>query len=133
MMNESDFFVSICKNTAGSGKNKMEGPKSDLLHKKKFFSLKKTKKRPIFAKEKNTTYLIYTTIMYGKMQSYLQEELKNIQEAGLYKNERVIATPQSAAIRLADGSEVLNFSRGGMTASEYLRGYALETGKVLGE
>ena len=47
--------------------------------------------------------------MYGKMQSYLQEELKNIQEAGLYKNERVIATPQSAAIRLADGSEVLNF------------------------
>ena len=47
--------------------------------------------------------------MFGKMKQYLQTELKGIEEAGLYKNERVIATPQSAAIKLADGSDVLNF------------------------
>ena len=47
--------------------------------------------------------------MFGKMKQYLQAELKGIEEAGLYKNERVIATPQSAAIKLADGSDVLNF------------------------
>ena len=47
--------------------------------------------------------------MYGKMKQYLQTELQNIQDAGLYKNERIIATPQSAAIKLADGSDVLNF------------------------
>ena len=43
------------------------------------------------------------------MKEYLQTELQGIQDAGLYKNERVIATPQSAAIKLADGSDVLNF------------------------
>ena len=47
--------------------------------------------------------------MFGKMKDYLQAELKNIEDAGLYKHERVIATPQRAAIRLEDGSEVLNF------------------------
>lgn len=47
--------------------------------------------------------------MYGKIKSYLQQELQCIQDAGLYKNERVIATPQSAAIKLDDGSDVLNF------------------------
>ena len=47
--------------------------------------------------------------MFGKMKDYLQAELKNIEEAGLYKHERVIATPQRADIRLEDGSEVLNF------------------------
>lgn len=47
--------------------------------------------------------------MYGKMKQYLQTELQNIQDAGLYKNERIIVTPQSAAIKLADGSDVLNF------------------------
>ena len=47
--------------------------------------------------------------MFGKMKEYLQTELQGIQDAGLYKNERVIATPQSAAIKLADGSDVLNF------------------------
>lgn len=43
------------------------------------------------------------------MKQYLQTELQNIQDAGLYKNERIIVTPQSAAIKLADGSDVLNF------------------------
>ena len=47
--------------------------------------------------------------MYGKFQKYLQDELKAIEEAGLYKRERVICSPQSAEITLADGSKALNF------------------------
>lgn len=47
--------------------------------------------------------------MYGKFQQYLQDELKAIDEAGLYKRERVICSPQSAEITLADGSKALNF------------------------
>ena len=47
--------------------------------------------------------------MYGKFQQYLQGELKAIDEAGLYKRERVICSPQSAVIKLADGSTALNF------------------------
>ena len=39
----------------------------------------------------------------------LQTELKSIQEAGLYKNERIIETPQGAIIRLQAGQEVINF------------------------
>ncbi|MGH8042646.1 MAG: glycine C-acetyltransferase [Rudaea sp.] len=39
----------------------------------------------------------------------IQAELDAIREQGLYKTERVIATPQSAAIKTADGREVLNF------------------------
>lgn len=47
--------------------------------------------------------------MYGKLQAHLQAELQSIQEAGLYKRERVIITPQDAVIRTSDGKEVLNF------------------------
>ncbi len=39
----------------------------------------------------------------------LAAELDSIREQGLYKTERVIATPQSSAIKTADGREVLNF------------------------
>lgn len=39
----------------------------------------------------------------------LQQELQRIKEAGLYKDERVIASPQGAEIRLANGDEVINF------------------------
>jgi len=39
----------------------------------------------------------------------LQQELKSIQEQGLFKRERIIASPQDAVITLTDGSEVLNF------------------------
>ena len=46
--------------------------------------------------------------MYGKFQSHLQAELEQIKEAGLYKSERLIEGPQSAAIQVA-GKEVLNF------------------------
>lgn len=47
--------------------------------------------------------------MYGKLKEHLQNELQSIREAGLYKNERLIVSPQDAVIRLASGQEVLNF------------------------
>jgi len=47
--------------------------------------------------------------MYGKIKTHLANELKAIEEAGLYKKERIITSPQDAAIRLAGGEEVLNF------------------------
>ena len=47
--------------------------------------------------------------MYGKFQKFLQDELKGIREAGLYKEERVIVTPQKADIKVKTGQEVLNF------------------------
>ncbi len=47
--------------------------------------------------------------MYGKFQKFLQDELTSIEEAGLYKKERNIASPQSAEITLEDGSKALNF------------------------
>lgn len=47
--------------------------------------------------------------MYGKIKEHLQTELRNIAEAGLYKNERIIVTPQRANIKVDTGQEVLNF------------------------
>jgi len=47
--------------------------------------------------------------MYGKFQQYLKDELKAIEEAGLYKRERNICSPQGAEITLEDGSKALNF------------------------
>ncbi|MDR0332130.1 MAG: glycine C-acetyltransferase [Dysgonamonadaceae bacterium] len=47
--------------------------------------------------------------MYGKMQQHLQNELKAIEEAGLYKKERIIISPQKAEITVNSGQEVLNF------------------------
>lgn len=46
--------------------------------------------------------------MYGNFQKHLQQELKDIKEAGLYKEERLIEGPQQAAIQVK-GQEVLNF------------------------
>lgn len=39
----------------------------------------------------------------------LNKEISEIKEAGLYKSERVISTPQGADIKTTDGSEVINF------------------------
>lgn len=47
--------------------------------------------------------------MYGDIQQELQKELDAIKEAGLYKKERIITTPQSAQIATDNGKEVLNF------------------------
>ena len=43
------------------------------------------------------------------MKSHLQGELANIEAAGLFKSERIIASSQEASIVLSDGTEVLNF------------------------
>lgn len=47
--------------------------------------------------------------MYGKMKDFLANELSEIKSAGLYKNERIITTPQQADIKVNAGSDVLNF------------------------
>ena len=47
--------------------------------------------------------------MYSDFQKHLQTILSDIKEAGLYKNERVIITPQSSAIQVAGGKDVINF------------------------
>lgn len=47
--------------------------------------------------------------MYDKLKEHLQKELASIEEAGLYKRERVITSPQGAEITLNDGKTVLNF------------------------
>lgn len=47
--------------------------------------------------------------MYSSIQKYLNEELEAIEEAGLYKKERIITSPQGAVIRISTGQEVINF------------------------
>jgi len=47
--------------------------------------------------------------MYGKLKEHLQKELNDIREAGLFKSERIIASPQKAEITLNTGQKVLNF------------------------
>jgi glycine C-acetyltransferase len=53
--------------------------------------------------------------MYQKLQTHLQQQLGEIRKAGLYKNERVIQTPQGAFVRVSDGKPVLN-----LCANNYL-------------
>ncbi|NLZ08354.1 MAG: glycine C-acetyltransferase [Bacteroidales bacterium] len=47
--------------------------------------------------------------MYDRLQAHLQKELADIREAGLFKNERIIITPQGAEIKISTGATVLNF------------------------
>ncbi|HML85361.1 MAG TPA: glycine C-acetyltransferase [Bacteroidales bacterium] len=47
--------------------------------------------------------------MYNQYQEFLQKELTAIQEAGLFKNERIIVSPQGAEITISTGQKVLNF------------------------
>lgn len=47
--------------------------------------------------------------MYGAIKNHLQNEIKNIKEAGLYKSERIISSSQNAVIKLKTGEEVINF------------------------
>jgi glycine C-acetyltransferase len=47
--------------------------------------------------------------MYGAIKSNLQKELKEIEEAGLYKKERIITSSQDAVIKVSTGEEVINF------------------------
>ena len=47
--------------------------------------------------------------MYGKIRENLQSELENLKNKGLYKNERIISSPQGGKIQVAGGKSVLNF------------------------
>lgn len=47
--------------------------------------------------------------MYGKIQEHLQNELKAIEDNGIFKKERIITSPQGAEITISTGEKVLNF------------------------
>lgn len=47
--------------------------------------------------------------MYNTLEPVLEKELQDIKDAGLFKKERIITTPQAAAIKTKEGGEVLNF------------------------
>ena len=47
--------------------------------------------------------------MYGKIKEHLQQEIAEIKNDGLFKEERVIVTPQDAVIKIDTGQEVINF------------------------
>ncbi len=47
--------------------------------------------------------------MYGEFKEHLSREIESIKDSGLYKNERVITTPQGAEIKVQTGESVLNF------------------------
>ncbi|MGD2295605.1 MAG: glycine C-acetyltransferase [Candidatus Aminicenantes bacterium] len=47
--------------------------------------------------------------MYGKVKDDLTKEIQSIRDAGLFKDERVIMTPQGAEIEVKSGKKVLNF------------------------
>ena len=53
--------------------------------------------------------------MYGPIKEHLTEELEKIRESGLYKDERILTSRQSAHVSVRDGREVLN-----MCANNYL-------------
>src|ERR1700761_2300671 len=47
--------------------------------------------------------------MYNTLKPVLQKELADIEQAGLYKRERIITSPQGADITVQGGNEVINF------------------------
>jgi glycine C-acetyltransferase len=47
--------------------------------------------------------------MFSSMQDHLRKELDTIRKAGLYKNERLISSPQNSKIKVGQEQEVLNF------------------------
>jgi len=47
--------------------------------------------------------------MYGKIKEHLSQELQEIKDNGLFKKERIITSPQGAAITISTGEEVINF------------------------
>ena len=53
--------------------------------------------------------------MYGKIKEHLTKELEEIRGKGLYKDERILTSPQSSRVTVRDGREVLN-----MCANNYL-------------
>ena len=59
--------------------------------------------------------------MYGKFQKQLQDELQAIEEAGLFKKERIIVNPQGADIKVSSGNDVLNFGANNYLAFPHIQ------------
>ena len=53
--------------------------------------------------------------MYGQLKEHLSQELNSIKEAGLFKQERTITTPQGSSVGVNDGQQVIN-----LCANNYL-------------
>jgi len=73
--------------------------------------------------------------MYGSIKAELTGKLGALRAEGLYKEERVIATPQGAAIRVVGGREVLNFCANnylGLANNEEIQAAALQASKDWG-
>ena len=67
--------------------------------------------------------------MYGEFQQHLQAELDSIREAGFYKTERVITTPQGSHVGVAAGADVINLCANnylGLAQDERVRRAAME-------
>jgi len=68
--------------------------------------------------------------MYGKFKHHLENELNGIKDAGLYKEERIITSPQGAEITLDTGQSVLNFCANnylGLSNNDLLKDAAKKT------
>jgi len=59
--------------------------------------------------------VLKSSAMYGNFQQHLASELESIREAGLFKRERIITTPQGAEVKVSTGEEVIV-----MCANNYL-------------
>jgi glycine C-acetyltransferase len=73
--------------------------------------------------------------MFTNVQSSLQQELQEIKDAGLYKRERTITTPQGAEINTLEGGDVLNFCANnylGLSSHPEVTQAAIETIKTHG-
>lgn len=82
-------------------------------------SLQFTKKVSHQFKTKNQPFYLYlphqNRTMYGKIKSYLSDELTAIKAGGIFKKERIIITPQGAKVKVDNGNEVVI-----MCANNYL-------------
>jgi len=70
-----------------------------------------------------------------KFKSYLENTLKEIDEAGLFKRERIITSPQGAEITLDDGRKVLNFCANnylGLANDDQVKSAAIKTMELRG-
>jgi len=73
--------------------------------------------------------------MYEKFRGFIDKELESIKDSGLYKNERIITSPQGPEIKLDSGQEVLNFCANnylGLSNSDLLKEAAAEALKSHG-
>ncbi len=66
--------------------------------------------------------------MYRKFQDFLKTEIQSIKDAGLYKTERLIATPQGAEIKLTTGETVLKPKKDSTPADTVCHQYASSVG-----